>query len=167
MKTLEETVEWLQKRELRERCIDGRDAGRLASFLPVGEWEKLGMKLREGADAGEPLPWTEEQLRVQLEHDLAFGFEKALGKRGISAGLMAQCVRMWLFALDHPLFAESADDKMYAQYGLPLFKATALAFGWPNPIGDDRGDEFKYSAESEPGPFGLRFDQEENNGNES
>jgi len=69
MKTLNETVEWLQKRELRERCIDGRDAGRLASFLPVGDWEKLGMKLREGADAGEPLPWTEEQVRAQLEND--------------------------------------------------------------------------------------------------
>jgi hypothetical protein len=29
----------------------------------------------------------------------------------------------------------------YQMYGLPLFKATALKYGWDNPIGEDSGSE--------------------------
>jgi len=32
-------------------------------------------------------------------------------------------------------------------YGLPLFKATAIKYGFPNPIGDDSGSERKYDCE--------------------
>jgi hypothetical protein len=32
-------------------------------------------------------------------------------------------------------------------YGLPLFKATALKYGFNNPIGDDLGSEDKYNEE--------------------
>jgi len=32
----------------------------------------------------------------------------------------------------------------YAMYGLPLYKATALKYGFKNPIGDDDGDEEEY-----------------------
>lgn len=41
-----------------------------------------------------------------------------------------------------------ADFDGYAQYGLPLFKAVAEKYGFPNPIGADTGEEFKYSADS-------------------
>lgn len=149
MKTLEETVAWFETVAVYEKCIDGRDANRLCSFLPVADWGKVGMKLADGVDPGAALPWTEEQILVQLKNDNEFGFEKALGKRGISSGLMHTCVRMWLWVLEHPLYAQSEDDKMYPQYGLPLFKATALAFGWDNPIGDDEGSEPKYTSEGE------------------
>ena len=33
----------------------------------------------------------------------------------------------------------------YAMYGLPLFKATAVKYGWDNPIGDDTGEEDFYN----------------------
>ena len=39
------------------------------------------------------------------------------------------------------------NDKDYAMYGLPLFKATALKYGFDNPIGDDLGSEDKYDEE--------------------
>lgn len=32
----------------------------------------------------------------------------------------------------------------YRFYGLPLFKATAVKYGWNNPIGEDSGREKKY-----------------------
>lgn len=35
----------------------------------------------------------------------------------------------------------------YAFYGLPLFKATAVKYGWDNPIGEDSGRERKYDSQ--------------------
>lgn len=32
-------------------------------------------------------------------------------------------------------------------YGLPLFKATAVKYGWDNPIGEDSGRERKYDSQ--------------------
>lgn len=39
------------------------------------------------------------------------------------------------------------DDNDYAFYGLPLFKATAVKYGWDNPIGEDSGRERKYDSQ--------------------
>lgn len=36
------------------------------------------------------------------------------------------------------------DFDSYAMYGLPLFKATAVKYGFDNPIGDDTGAEDYY-----------------------
>lgn len=32
-------------------------------------------------------------------------------------------------------------------YGLPIFKATAVKYGFENPIGDDSGPEAEYNCE--------------------
>lgn len=126
------------------QCIDGRDYGRLAEFFPVSCLGEFGLELKEGA-TWEPKPWTRDVIMAQLAGDLAFAFEKALGQRGISASLMRQVIKMWLWVLDEGMPPE-ADDDDYAQYGLPLLKAVALKFGLPNEIGDDRGDEHRYSS---------------------
>jgi hypothetical protein len=60
-----------------------------------------------------------------------------------AAGMMYEVVEMWNWILEEGL----EDFTDYAQYGLPLFKATAVKYGFDNPIGDDDGDEFQYSAE--------------------
>lgn len=39
---------------------------------------------------------------------------------------------------------ENWDPNNYAMYGLPLFKATAVKYGFENPIGDDYGNESQY-----------------------
>lgn len=57
---------------------------------------------------------------------------------------MYECVAMWNWILEEGL--ENFDS--YAQYGLPLFKATAVKYGFDNPIGDMRGDEYIFSSES-------------------
>jgi len=127
-------------------CLDGREVMRLAAWVPTEEWPRIGVGSSDGMRiTREPDPWTREALIEQLGRDVAFGFEKALNKRGISADLMFHVVGMWLWVLESPL----ADDRTYAQYGLPRFKAVALEFGFPNPIGDARGDEYRFSAEAD------------------
>ncbi len=131
----------------KSECLDGRDYSRLADFFPVEQWGVFGFGVKEGADlSGVPAPkeWSRKALVERLAGDLSFGFEKALNKRGISAGMMHEVVKMWLWVLEDDLL-DQADD-LYAQYGLPLFKAVALKYDLPNEIGDDDGDERKYSA---------------------
>lgn len=124
----------------QSECLDGRDYSRLSDFFDVSEWEHFGLKLKDGAKAPKPKKWTEKNVLKQLKKDVSFGFEKALNRRGISSGLMYEVVKMWLWVLEDEL--EKMED--YAQYGLPLFKAVAVKYGFENPIGDDKGTESKY-----------------------
>lgn len=73
-----------------------------------------------------------------LASDLEFAFEKALGQRGISASVMNDVIKMWMWVLDDE---ELANCEEYAQYGLPLLKKVAVKYGLPNEIGDDYGNE--------------------------
>lgn len=123
------------------QTLDGRDYGRLASFFPDSDLGTFGYERNEGV-MREPTPWTEENIKGQLADDVAFGFDKALHQRGISAGTMYEVVKMWMWVLDDPLEYHNS----YAQYGLPLFKAVAIKYDLPNPIGDDDGDEARYSS---------------------
>ena len=92
-------------------------------------------------------PKAKEYLKrfFGIEEDVRFGFEKALNQRGISASLMFECVMMWNYILEEGLESWGEDD--YAFYGLPLFKATAVKYGWDNPIGEDSGRERKYDSQ--------------------
>ena len=121
---------------------------RLAQFIPEADLAAFGLELKpEFVGKHEAKPFTRENVLAQLASDVAFGFEKAMNKRGLSAGLMWEVVCMWNWVLEEGL--ENFSEDNYAQYGLPLFKATAVKYGLPNPIGDDEGDEFKYSQESD------------------
>lgn len=145
MKTLEYIAE-----NRKSQCLDGRDFYRLAQFIPFDMLPKFGIKPsdewndREKWDANVK-PFTRENILKQLEKDVSFGFEKALNMRGISSGLMYEVVKMWNWILEEGL--EDFDD--YPNYGLPLFKATAVKYGFENPIGDDTGseDEYEYNEE--------------------
>lgn len=140
MKTLEQILN-----EYKSETIDGRDLHRLAEFLTVEQAESIGLTFKEEyAQRHVPKEFNRENVIEQLRRDVDFGFEKALNKRGISAGCMYQVVSMWNWVLEEGL----EDFSDYAQYGLPLFKATAVRYDFENPIGDDVGDEFKYSSEA-------------------
>lgn len=144
MKTLE------QLKELTSKCLDGRDFNRLAKFVPYSMIKDFGMEPNEEYDNEEKwnstvVEFTRENVLKQLEEDVRFGFEKALNQRGISASLMFECVMMWNYILEEGLEGWSEDD--YAFYGLPLFKATAVKYGWDNPIGEDSGRERKYDSQ--------------------
>lgn len=136
MKTLEQI-----KSDYKSKTLDGRDLGRLIQFIPEKELSDFGIKLKEEyVGKHESIPLTKENVLKQLRDDVDFGFEKALNCRGISAGMMYEVVAMWNWVLEEGL--EDFED--YAQYGLPLFKATAVKYGFDNPIGDDDGNESKY-----------------------
>ena len=135
MKTIEQV-----KNLYKSKTLDGRDLHRLMQFIPENELSDFGIELKDEYKGTHiAIPFTRENILTQLEKDVDFGFEKALNKRGISAGLMYEVVSMWNWILEEGL--ENFDS--YAQYGLPLFKATALKYGFDNPIEDDEGNEFK------------------------
>jgi hypothetical protein len=138
MKTLEQI-----KKEYKTTCMDGRDFSRLAIFLSNEDLLDLGLSLAKASENFQPKEFNRDNVLAQLKNDVSFGFEKALDQRGLSASLMFNVVKMWNWILKEGL--EDWDDKNYAQYGLPLFKATAMKYGWPNPIEDDVGNESRYS----------------------
>ena len=136
MKTLEQIAQCYTS-----STLDGRDLHRLAQFIPEDMLHRFGLELNpEAQGKHEVVEFTRENVLKQLEEDVEFGFEKALDQRGISSGLMYNVVKMWNWILEEGL----EDFDTYAQYGLPLFKATAVKYGFENPIGDDNGDELKY-----------------------
>jgi hypothetical protein len=121
------------------QCMDGRDFSRLADFYEKSDWGLFGFDPEtEGDFKREEL--TESNVLVKLESDLDFAFEKALGRRCISSSFMYEVIKMWMWVLDDEL----QDFDSYAMYGLPLYKAVALKYGFPNQIGDDDGWEDKY-----------------------
>lgn len=140
MKTLEQIIEEV-KNGKESQCLDGRDFARLIDFVPVDKLELFGFKEIEGKTYT-PSEFTKENVLKQLQKDVDFGFEKALNKRGISSTFMYEVVKMWMWVLEDEL----AEFDSYAMYGLPLFKAVALKYGFENPIGDDTGSESKYNS---------------------
>jgi len=141
MKTLAQVKELY-----KSNTLDGRDLTRLAQFIPEEELDDFGLELNEEYKGKhKAIPFTKENILNQLESDVDFGFDKALGQRGISSSMMFQVVKMWNWILEDGL--ENWDeDNNYAQYGLSLFKATAVKYGFDNPIGDDIGNEHKYAS---------------------
>lgn len=148
MKTLEQIAQAYENKEREFQCIDGRDQYRLADFIPFDLLPKFGITPNDEWNDkekwdGHIKPFTRENVLAQLKEDVEFGFEKALNRRGISSSLMYNVVQMWNWILEEGL--EDFDD--YPMYGLPLFKATAVKYGFDNPIGDDTGSESDYGDE--------------------
>ena len=143
MRSKEEVLQAVEK-GLCE-CFDGRDRKRLLLFFEPKLWKHFGYEKKEGVNDAdiEILPWKEETVLDELKSDLAFAFKKALDKRSVSASLMYQVIKMWLWILEDPLYQFNE----YAMYGLPLFKRVAVKYGFDNPIGDDVGNEDKYDEE--------------------
>lgn len=141
MKTIEEILKNYE--EEWATFLDDRFGARLCQFLTEEQIESIGFSINEEYKGQHvPKEWTRENILEQLKDDVEFGFEKALNRRGISSGLMFDVVRKWNKVLEEGL--EDWNEDHYAMYGLPLFKATAIKYGWDNPIGDDDGDESKY-----------------------
>lgn len=138
MKSLEQVLEY------ESMAIDGRDLARLLPFVNKDQLKKMGYRIPEEDNAKRiVVPYTEENVLKFLKNDLAFAFKKALDKRGVSSWFMFQVILMWMWVLDDPLAGFSYER--YPQYGLPLYKAVALKYGFQNPIGDDAGTENQYS----------------------
>ena len=145
MKKLQEILDNFKEWEMP---FDDRFGKRLCKFLTVEQAKSIGLEFKEEyAATHQPIAWTRENIIAQLKEDVEFGFEKALNKRGISSGMMFGVVMSWNKVLEEGL--ENFSEDNYAQYGLPLFKATAVKYGFDNPIGDDSGREYKYSEDGD------------------
>ena len=151
MKTYEELLNMVKEmRESKDGAFDGRDIYRLCMFVKDKDLKKFKLKRKDVLPYKE---YTEKNVLAELESDLDFAFNKALHKRGISAACMYCVIKMWNQVLGNELRDWSDDN--YAQYGLPLLKATALKYNYCNPIGDDQGNEYKYSMEADLDPTFL------------
>jgi hypothetical protein len=139
MKTKEQILDAV-KNGRESNCIDGRDYDRLSCCFEEKDLELFGFKVNDGIK-WIPKEYTKENILQQLKLDVDFGFEKALNKRGLSSSLMYEVVKMWMWVLDDELM--NFDN--YSMYGLPLFKAVAIKYGFDNPIGNDSGSEDKYN----------------------
>lgn len=144
MKTIEETLN-----NYEFKSFDGRDLVRLADFMTVEQLAQKEITFKDPSklDAHVPLSMTREAVLERLKVDLEFAFNKALDKRGLSATCMFYVIMMWNWILQEGL--EDFSEDTYAQYGLPLLKATAVKYGFTNPIGDDIGNENWYSDEED------------------
>lgn len=111
----------------KSQCIDGRDFGRLSDFFPTSDWPDFGFKLVEGKEGPAPKPWTEEAIREQLALDVDFAFEKAHDERSISAALMHEVVKMWMWVLEDDL----QHYQNYYDYGLEYLRQVAQKFNLP------------------------------------
>ena len=137
MKTLKQIMKY------KSNALDGRDLDRLIDFIPEKDLKKFDIELKDGfVGTHDHIPLTKATVLKRLEDDLGFAFQKALDQRGISSSMMHDVISMWNWVLEEGL--EDFDD--YAQYGLPLYKTTALLYGFDNPIGHDVGNEDKYAS---------------------
>lgn len=134
MKTLEQIKELYQS-----KALDGRTLAGLIAFIPEKDLHHFDFNIKEGC-VHESVDFTRENVLAELEKDLEYAFAKALDRRSFSAELMYNIIRTWNWILEEGL--EDFDD--YEMYGLPLFKATAIKYGFNNPIGDDKGSEYWY-----------------------
>lgn len=141
MKSIEEILKY------QSQSLDGRDICRLGSFMTHEQLKEVGLAPSKPDVDWVPEEYTRENVIKRLESDLAFAFEKALNKRGLSAGMMFSVIKMWMWVLDEHEDLVNWSDDNYAMYGLPLFKAVALRYNLDNPIGDDVGNESHYSDE--------------------
>lgn len=144
MKTLDQIA-----KNYKSQTLDGRDLNRLATFIPFDKLKSFGLEAKGGITEEEwnkdVKPFTKENILEQLKSDVAFGFYKALNRRGISSSLMAEVVCMWNWILEEGLEEINEANGDYSMYGLPIFKATAIKYGFDNPIGEDLGSEAKYN----------------------
>lgn len=150
MRTLDEILS-----NYKSNCLDGRDTYRLWKFIPwdvAKNYPDFLENIKEEYRNEEKwmsevyeMPYTRDNILEHLRSDVAFGFEKALNRRGISSSLMFEVVRMWNWVLDEDEELTNWPESNYAMYGLPLFKATAVKYGFPNEIGDDEGNESWYN----------------------
>ena len=112
----------------------------LRYFIPKNELIDFG--LEKYADDYEPVEYNRENLLFMLKKHVSNAFDTALAQRGMSADYNYCIVRFYNWLLEEGL--ENFDQ--YAMYGLPLLKATALKYGWDNPIGEHTGAEDWYNS---------------------
>lgn len=111
---------------------------RLRQFLTVEQAKSIDWEVSK--QYHNTIEFTKQNVLKQLESDVSFGFKIALEKNTLFSKLMFDVVKEWLFILEDPL----KDFNEYHKYGLPLFKAVAIKYGFDNPIGTDKGSEDKY-----------------------
>ena len=97
--------------------LDGRRANRLIGLLT---YELAKPYLKPEVTEADWKPTTQTELRANSRGDLTFAWTKALGHRGISAGLMAEVMKDWVWLLCPEADYKATKDAPYENYGAPI-----------------------------------------------
>ena len=124
MKSLEYVKNHIDEFE-QDDFLDRRFTNRFVAFIPTDEWEKFGFRFT-GDSPITPKEWTEENILAQMKVDVEFGYEKAVGERGISSELMAMVVNAWCKVLENGLNLDGEDG----WYHKDQFTTVAEHYGW-------------------------------------
>lgn len=125
MRTDDEILARIEKQ--REVDFFGFSLGDLIEVLP---YEVAKPFLNEGVS---PADWTqalrdEQSVKGRMHDYMRFAWDKANGRRGLSAGRSLMHMSAWLWLLGHDKAADSMAD--YDRYGKPKLRAICEAFGW-------------------------------------
>lgn len=75
-----------------------------------------------------------DPLAEAREYMASFGWDKALGHRGISASRTVQKMRGWMWLIgDDDAVSSTEDDELYTNYGVPILLLLCRKYGWPIP----------------------------------
>lgn len=143
MRTEDEIVERI--RELRESDVFGFTISELVAYLP---FERAREFLEKGA-TGEDwpnFPTDRDSVVKQMRDYMAFAWEKANNRRGISAWRSLAHMQAWLWMIGEESAAEALSD--YDHYGKPQLRAICDHFGWD---WRDWDDDSWANAETEEG----------------
>ena len=126
MKTLDYVKAHIDEFE-EDNVFDNRWTKRFLGFIPINEWGKYGFRYTgDNPEEMKPKEWNEENILAQLKQDVEFGYEKAMGERGISAELMALVVNAWCKILENELNLDGNDG----WYHIKQFTIVAEYYGW-------------------------------------
>ncbi len=144
MKSLENLLEQVKDGKIHKEIMKY-----FVMFVPTSVCEEINYCVQAYDENGEDVrvvkPWTEANVIEQMKEMTRIGFEFGLTHRGTSAAWMRQALCIYIYLIEDPdLTKKLARDQMFVVYGLPLYKAIAVKYGFPNPIGDDEGNEEHY-----------------------
>jgi hypothetical protein len=87
-------------------------------------WEKDRVALR-----------TDESALAHAREYMAFGWDKVLNHRGLSASRTVQKMRAWMWLVGNDELVALCDDgSKFPMYGAPVLNEICRHYGWPVPV---------------------------------
>lgn len=132
MRTNEEIVDRIRSEEVLGRDMFGFERGDLLSYLDF-ETAKQFLKTDAKGENWKTLPRDRESVLKQMQDYMEFAWDKANGKRGLSAGRSMSHYMAWVWVVGDDL----GDLTKYEFYGKDNLVKICERYGWDHKIWDD------------------------------
>ncbi len=126
MRTIDEIMGRIKRLEMDD--FFGFERGVLAEYLPNDRLADAGFTARDEGRA--PRELTEANVIADIREYLPFAFDKAINHRGLSAGRSVNKMSAWVWLLGNEELTNFIQNNAnYRNYGVPILKRVAAAFG--------------------------------------